>query len=148
MRQRSGCFSTKDLPNSCWFLLLITCCILSNIQPVLAVTKTRLTWVNGIAHTRQHMEEGKEDIEKLFGGKKVEYFYNPTSMKGDEDMRGYVADLTQAGTQKLGRITAEVNELVQHLKEALAQVGKKGKVIHIAHSQGALVTYLATKQSN
>jgi multisubunit Na+/H+ antiporter MnhG subunit len=26
------------------------------------------------------------------------------------------------------------------------QVGKKGKVVHIAHSQGALVTYLAAKQ--
>ena len=32
------------------------------------------------------------------------------------------------------------------MKDAVAAVGKKGKVIHIAHSQGALVTSLATRQ--
>ena len=32
------------------------------------------------------------------------------------------------------------------MKEAVAAVGKNGKVIHIAHSQGALVTSLATRQ--
>lgn len=34
----------------------------------------------------------------------------------------------------------------RHLKSAIASVGKNGLVIHIAHSQGALVTHLATKQ--
>ena len=34
----------------------------------------------------------------------------------------------------------------RHLKEAVAAVGKNGRVIHIAHSQGALLTYLAAKQ--
>jgi hypothetical protein len=126
-----------------WLLLAICGCL---SQPALAVRKTRLTWVNGIAHSLQHMQEGQEEISKVFGGKKVEYCYNPTSMKSEEDMRGYMADLTQASTQKFGRITDEVNELVKHLKEAVVQVGKKGKVVHIAHSQGALVTYLAAKQ--
>lgn len=32
------------------------------------------------------------------------------------------------------------------MREALAQVGKKGRVVHIAHSQGALITYLASKR--
>jgi hypothetical protein len=32
------------------------------------------------------------------------------------------------------------------LKEAVTFVGKKGRVIHIAHSQGALLTYLAARQ--
>ena len=32
------------------------------------------------------------------------------------------------------------------MKDAVATVGKRGKVIHIAHSQGALVTFLATRQ--
>jgi hypothetical protein len=32
------------------------------------------------------------------------------------------------------------------LKEAVAKVGRKGRVIHIAHSQGALVTALAAKR--
>jgi hypothetical protein len=34
----------------------------------------------------------------------------------------------------------------RHLKEAVAVVGRKGRVIHIAHSQGALVTALAAKR--
>lgn len=122
-------------------------CLLLLIAPriTLAVRKTRLTWVNGIAYGLHHMESEKHDISKLFGGKEVEYCHNPTSMSNDEDLLGYYSDLTQAGTQKLGRMTAEVNKLVDHLKESIAKVGKRGKVIHIAHSQGALLTALASK---
>jgi hypothetical protein len=55
--------------------------------------------------------------------------------------------LTQAGQQKyLGRITSKVNGLVQHLCDAVKSVSS-GVVVHIAHSQGALVTCLAAKQS-
>jgi hypothetical protein len=107
--------------------------------------KTRLTWVNGIAHNLEHMEEGKVVISALFG-KQVVYCYNPTAMVDDDDMMGYLGDLTQATQQKLGLITAEVDVLVKHLREAVAAVGKRGRVIHIAHSQGALITFLAAKQ--
>ena len=31
------------------------------------------------------------------------------------------------------------------MKEAIEEVGPKGKIIHIAHSQGALITDLAAK---
>jgi hypothetical protein len=34
----------------------------------------------------------------------------------------------------------------RHLKEAVTSVGKNGRVIHIAHSQGALLTSLAARQ--
>ena len=34
----------------------------------------------------------------------------------------------------------------RHLKEAVELVGSRGRVIHIAHSQGALITYLASKR--
>eukprot|EP00529_Nitzschia_sp_RCC80_P027725 CAMPEP_0113488206 /NCGR_PEP_ID=MMETSP0014_2-20120614/25898_1 /TAXON_ID=2857 /ORGANISM="Nitzschia sp." /LENGTH=245 /DNA_ID=CAMNT_0000381913 /DNA_START=287 /DNA_END=1024 /DNA_ORIENTATION=- /assembly_acc=CAM_ASM_000159 len=67
-------------------------------------------------------------------------------MNNDDDVGGYYKDLTQAGTQKLGRITEEVDGLAEHLRSAVAAVGKNGRVVHIAHSQGALVTYLAAKQ--
>jgi len=92
------------------------------------------------------MTRGQKAISELFGGKEVLFCHNPTSMVNEEDMAGYLGDLTQAGTQKFGRITEEVNALVEHLKEAVACVGRKGRVIHIAHSQGALVTSLAAKQ--
>ncbi|KAL3912682.1 MAG: hypothetical protein SGARI_001028 [Bacillariaceae sp.] len=97
-----------------------------------AVRKTQLTWVNGIGYNEGHMIADAPQISRYFGGKTVDFYHNPTAMAHEDDMRGYYKDLTQAGTQKLGRITAEVNGLVQHLREAL--------------EQGALVTYLASKQ--
>ena len=126
---------------SIYFLLLL--CFLPHSN---AIRKSRLTWVNGIAHNLHHMELGQAFISQLFGGKPVLYCHNPTSMSSDEDYLGYIGDLTQAGTQKLGRITDEVNALVQHLQDAVAAVGKHGVVVHIAHSQGALVTSLAAQQ--
>lgn len=97
--------------------------ILLRIAQVNAVIKSRLTWVNGIAHTLKHMEEAKGQISLLFGGKPVIYCHNPTSMSHDDDMFGYIGDLTQAGTQKLGRITEEVENLVRsvyHKTEMMA----------------------------
>jgi hypothetical protein len=109
--------------------------------------KTRLTWVNGIAHSLTDMEEGKQVIEKLFRGQSVEYCFNPSAMTHVDDIIGYYRDITQAGSQKyLGTITDEVNTLVSFLNEAVVKVGKHGRVIHIAHSQGALITSLAARQ--
>jgi hypothetical protein len=107
--------------------------------------RTRVTWVNGIAHNLDHMEEGKRIISKFFG-KPILFCHDPTAMGHDDDMRGYLSDLTQAGQQKLGVVTSEVQNLVHHLKDSVAAVGKRGCVIHIAHSQGALITSLAAPQ--
>jgi hypothetical protein len=126
--------------------LLAVVALLVVLTPASTCRKTTVTWINGIAHTLEHMTEGKEYISNIFGGKPVLYCYNPTAMAHEEDMLGYLQDLSQAGTQKLGYTTAEVNSLVQHLREAIARVGPKGLVVHIAHSQGALITSLATKQ--
>jgi len=82
------------------------------------------------------MEEGTEQLYHLFGRPQdLDYCYNPTAMTNDDDHFGFFNDLTQAGTQKLGRITTEVDELVKYLKDALKVVGPSGRVIHIAHSQ-------------
>jgi len=110
--------------------------------------KTRLTWVNGVGYNEGHMEKEAPVIARYFGGKKVEFYHNPTKMIDEKDTKGYFSDLSQAGQQKyLGRITSEVNGLVAHLKTAVRSVEKQnGIVVHIAHSQGALVTCLAAKQ--
>lgn len=108
--------------------------------------KTRVTWVNGIAHRVDHMVEGQVAISQLFGGAPIVYCHNPTAMQNDDDTLGYLSDLTQAGSQKLGRSTPEVATLAEHLKDSLAAVGPHGCVLHIAHSQGALITALAAQQ--
>lgn len=87
------------------FLLLL-------LRHAVAVRKTRLTWVNGIGHNLGHMHRDAPLIAKLFGGEAVLFCHNPTSMTSEDDMIGYFGDLTQAGSQKLGRITEEVNTLV------------------------------------
>jgi hypothetical protein len=125
---------------SCYLLLI--CLLLW--ERTLAVP-TRVTWVNGIAHNTEHMEEGQLEIAQLFGLPKIEYYHNPTAMKYDDDLRGYAGDLFQASTQLAGRITHEVDELVDYLKRAIHAVGPHGVVVHIAHSQGALITSLAAK---
>jgi hypothetical protein len=102
--------------------------------------------VNGVGHNLQHMEDGGEKISSYFGGEPVLLCYNPTSQAHDEDVLGYVGDLAQAAAQLVGRITAEVDALVQHLREAIADVGPQGCVVIVAHSQGALITFLASKQ--
>ncbi len=95
----------------------------------------------------EHMTSGQKHLSTIFGNVPIHYCHNPTSMISEEDTFGYIGDLTQATTQKLGRIsTMEVNELYHHLKHAILHVGKNGKVIHIAHSQGVLITSLAMKK--
>eukprot|EP00977_Amphora_coffeiformis_P005493 scaffold1168_cov167-Amphora_coffeaeformis.AAC.26 len=135
-RRLSGC--------SIWFVFLLLLCRRKGMM--CQARKARVTWVNGIAYHMDHMTEGEDFISKLFGGEPIRFCYNPTKQAHLEDAYGYLSDLTQAGTQKLGVVTAEVNTLAQFLRESVAAVGRKGVVVHIAHSQGALITALASKQ--
>jgi hypothetical protein len=88
-------------------------CVVAWLSSVAAVRKTRLTFVNGIGYALSHILLEEKAISKLFGGEKVEYCHNPTAMTHEGDTVGYLGDLTQAGTQKLGRSTAEVVALVE-----------------------------------
>jgi pimeloyl-ACP methyl ester carboxylesterase len=126
-------FCIRCIAESLFFVLLI------RRMPTIITT-------SGIGYNQDHMKYEAPQISKFFGGKRVHYYHNPTAMASEDDLAGYYKDLTQAGTQKLGRITREVNGLVQHLRDALDAVGKQGRVIHLAHSQGALLTFLASKQ--
>ena len=75
--------------------------------------KTVLTWVNGIGFNIKHMTKGQINISSIFGNRPVLYCHNPTAMTNEDDTMGYIGDLTQATTQKLGKITTEVDELVR-----------------------------------
>ena len=141
-----GCSTHHELPSSMLptnhrfrFLLLQT--LLWSTQ----ARKVRITWVNGIGYAPEHMETDAHIISQHFRHP-ILFCHNPTGMTHEEDYLGWMGDLTQAGTQKIGRITAEVDALVKHLQQAVAAVGPKGRVVHIAHSQGALITSLAAKQ--
>ena len=108
--------------------------------------RTKLTWVNGIAHLPEHMEDPTYVISSAFGHVKVDYCHNPSAMTSESDYIGFVKDGIQASGHQMGRVTKEVDTLVEHLRDALVKVGKSGKVIHIAHSQGSVITWLAAKR--
>jgi hypothetical protein len=56
------------------------------------------------------MQHGQQSLSYIFG-RPISYYHNPTAMATSKDTFGYINDLAQAGQQKLGRITAEVDEL-------------------------------------
>lgn len=107
---------------------------------------TRVTWVNGIAHLEAHMADPTFIIATVFGNVPVDYCHNPSSMTTESDYIGFLKDGIQASTHQWGRITPEVDTLVEHLRIALREVGKHGRVIHICHSQGSVITWLAAKR--
>ena len=92
------------------------------------------------------MEDPTAVISAAFGNVDVDYCHNPSAMTTESDYFGFTKDLAQASTHQMGRITPEVDTLVEHLRDALAAVGKRGRVIHLAHSQGSVITWLAAKR--
>jgi len=59
------------------------------------------------------MNNGQINISSIFGNRPVLFCHNPTAMTNEDDTMGWVGDFTQATTQKLGKITTEVDELVR-----------------------------------
>jgi hypothetical protein len=76
----------------------------------------------------------------MMTAKQVRAFYNPSS-------GWFVADLAGAGLDLMRRPddNAVARALAIHLREALEAAGSEGRVLHLAHSGGALITYLAAK---
>jgi hypothetical protein len=127
--------------------LLFSAIVILSCPVATSARRTRLTWINGIGYNLEKGQEENRELSRLFGGQDVHFCYNPTAMAHDADHMAFVfGDLAQAGTQKLGRFTAEVDRLVEHLRKFLAQAGERGCVVHIAHSQGALITFLASQK--
>ena len=138
----------EKFPKKSWFCNLLAVALIASQSNAnkLFPRRTKLTWVNGIAHLPEHMVDPTYVISTVFGKVDVDYCHNPSSMTSESDYIGFVKDGLQASTHQLGRITPEVESLVEHLRVALDEVGKSGRVIHIAHSQGSVITWLAAKR--
>lgn len=99
-------------------LLLFTATLTNLISPsqcTLFPPKTVLTWINGIGFNIKHMNNGQINISSIFGNRPVFFCHNPTAMVDEDDTMGYIGDFAQATTQKLGKITNEVDELVKYV---------------------------------
>lgn len=98
-----------------------------------------ISFVNGIYHTKEDCQRIKRILSEKFN-RRVLPFYNPTS-------GSWAADLTQAGiaiVNKPNNLEIARN-LSIHLRSLLHAVGPNGRVLHLAHSGGAILTYLAAK---
>lgn len=100
---------------------------------------TIITFVNGIYHSIDDWRNISADISELFNAE-VRPFYNPSSGV-------WVKDATRAGIDLVMRPSDQdlAKGLANHLRLALNDVEPKGRVLHLAHSGGAILTYLAAK---
>ncbi len=98
-----------------------------------------ISYVNGIYHTKEDWRRISGKIETIFSTE-VSPFYNPST-------GWWVRDITNAGYSLVLRPHDLYlsKQLAEHLKSALRKVGEYGRVLHIAHSGGAILTYLAAK---
>jgi hypothetical protein len=99
-----------------------------------------VTFVNGIYHSIHDVENISIYLKDTFNTD-VRAFYNPTS-------GSWVMDAYKAGYGLVLRPSDLVlaKQLAFHLRNALGDVEKDGgRVLHIAHSGGAILTYLAAK---
>lgn len=105
------------------------------VKPVLAVS-----FVNGIYHSIDDWNRISGQLRDIFQVNEIFPFYNPSS-------GWWVNDLSNAGYALIRRpndfVTAQ--QLAAHLRKVLETVRDNGRVLHIAHSGGAILTYLAAK---
>jgi len=110
--------------------------------------KVRVTWINGIDYTLEDTEKIANYISRVFGGVNVHYLYNPTT--------GFFNDFYEATRQYFhnasqlleGNKAIVVQQLASYFRVMIAEVGGVdggGRIVHLAHSQGGMITQLASQ---
>jgi hypothetical protein len=100
---------------------------------------TIVSFVNGIFYTEDDMERIGRQLSNTFDCS-FRPFYSPST-------GNWAADVSSVSMQ----LIAQPNDfdlaknLAKHLKQLISEVGEHGRVLHIAHSGGAILTYLAAK---
>ena len=90
-------------------------------------------------HGKVHDKNHNETREQLRFDVEVRPFYNPST-------GWWVGDLTQAASALIKRPSdhSTALKLAEHLRRCLAD-SQNGRILHLAHSGGAIITYLAAK---
>lgn len=99
-----------------------------------------VSFVNGIYHTESEWQEICDELKVLFNQQEIRPFYNPSSGFWMRDALGAGYELVRRPNDLL-----TARKLAAHLRDALKEVGPNGRVLHLAHSGGAILTYLAAK---
>lgn len=98
-----------------------------------------VTFVNGIYHSVSDWTRISNNLENIFRCE-VRPYYNPTS-------GWWVKDISRAGFDLVLRPNDLIlaKGLADHLRFALDDLHPNGRLLHLAHSGGAILTYLAAK---
>ena len=101
--------------------------------------RIHVSFINGIYHSDEDWRRITANLSALFGCE-VRAFYNPSS--------GYwIKDATKAGYELIRRPadTDTVLRLAEHFRSILCSMGPSDRILHLAHSGGAIITYLCAK---
>jgi len=110
--------------------------------------RVRVTWINGIDYTFEDTERIAGYISRVFGGVNVHYLYNPST--------GFLKDFYEGMKQYFhddkkpldGDKAIIVQQLVNYFRRMIADLGGingGGRIVHLAHSQGGMITQLASQ---
>ena len=111
----------------------------TDISSISQPRRTVICFVNGIHHSVEDCRIVATRLGEIFGDE-VRAFYNPSTGV-------WLSDVSRAGLElftKPGDLII-AKGLALHLRKALKDVGTQGRVLHMAHSGGAIMTYLAAK---
>jgi hypothetical protein len=98
-----------------------------------------VSFINGIYHSSEDWQRITQNLSSIFGCE-VHAFYNPSSGRWLQDatVAGYELIRTPAETEA-------VLKLANHFREMLTTLGPRDRILHLAHSGGAIITYLCAK---
>ena len=111
----------------------------TDVSSISQPRRTVICFVNGIHHSVEDCRVVATRLGEIFGDE-VRAFYNPSTGV-------WLSDVSRAGLElftKPGDLVI-AKGLALHLRKALKDVGTQGRVLHMAHSGGAIMTYLAAK---
>jgi hypothetical protein len=99
-----------------------------------------ISFVNGIYHSLEECQNISKILGDSFYGLNVHLFYNPTT-------GSWMKDATRAGFDLVLRSSDIVlaKELSLYFRSIFKELHPNGRIIHFAHSGGAILTYLAAK---
>lgn len=100
--------------------------------------KVRITLINGIINARHDLIDSLEMISKFHGGNNIHFIFHPTE--------GWTRDVIKGGLVKFGWISPQAEQLAalwHKLIEEMGGIHGGGKIIHYAHSLGAVDTAIA-----
>jgi RHS repeat-associated protein len=100
--------------------------------------KVRITLINGILNARHDLSDTLDMITNLHGGNNIHFIFRPTE--------GWTLDVIKGALVKFGWISPQAKQLAERWKELITDMGGiqgGGKIIHYAHSIGAVDTFAA-----